>query len=449
MQLRTDTIAALSTPPGRGALAVLRLSGHLAHSIAQRLCARWPNRARECVLTDLSDPSNGDLIDTVMLTRFDSPASYTGEAMVEISCHGGVVVTHEILAVLLREGARQADPGEFTQRAVLNGKMDLLQAEAISDLIEAATRSHRQVATSHLDGGLTRRISGLREGLLDLEALLAYDVDFPEEDDGPVARDRIDETAKRVQASIEGLIATAPLGEVIRSGAVVVIAGAPNAGKSSLFNALLGVQRAIVTEIPGTTRDALEALVERSPWPIRLVDTAGLRATGDRLEQLGIEVSERHLRAAHLVLACATSPEEMRETCAAVRGHATAPIVEVYTKRDLPSAPDIPDGAMAVSAQTRSGLEAMLLAVDDILASSLGELPVDGTIITRERQRAALQQAAAEVASFRHAWGDQQFPATISAVHIRSAVTALDELIGSIDVEDVLSRVFQSFCVGK
>ncbi len=449
MQIRSDTIAAISTAPGRGALAVVRVSGNDAHHIVQPLCARWPSEPRTCLRTTLRDASDLREVDTVLVTRFDAPASYTGEAMAEISCHGGTVVSHEVLALLISRGVRQAEPGEFTQRAVLNGKLDLLQAEAIGDLIDAATSAQRRVATAHLHGGLTRRIAALREIFLDLEALLAYDVDFPEEDDGPIARERIDAAAVTALEAIGTLQATAPLAEVIRSGAVVVIAGAPNAGKSSLFNALLGSERAIVTEIPGTTRDALEAVVERVPWPIRLVDTAGLRDTADRLERLGIEMSERHLKSAHLVLACATTAQEMMQTREGVSALTASPILSVYTKHDLQPDLTVPADSVAVSAEDGSGLTALLTAIEGILGETLGSLPVDGAVLTRERHRIALDRAASELRAFQSAWKEQRLPATIAAVHIRSAVAALDELIGSIDVEHVLARVFQSFCVGK
>jgi tRNA modification GTPase len=354
-----------------------------------------------------------------------------------------------VLEVLLACGARLAEPGEFTRRAVLHGKMDVLQAEGVLELIDARTGAHRALALAQVHGGLSRQVLELRAAVIRVEALLNYDVDFPEEDDGPVPRTRIAAAAQDLVHRLERLAATAPLAEVARDGALVVIAGPPNAGKSSLFNALLGVQRALVTEIPGTTRDAIEARVERAPWPLRLVDTAGLRATDDRLERLGIEVSERHIRAAHIVLACGETPEEAERTAADVRARTDGAVIAVRTKADIPGAFETPDGQLAVSAHQRDGLDALLARIDASMRATLGALPTDGVVLTRVRQQRAIATAAEEVRLFLEAWEAQQLPATIAAVHVRAAVHQLDELIGRVDVEDVLDELFRSFCVGK
>src|SRR2546422_3976900 len=223
---------------------------------------------------------------------------------VEISTHGGLLVPAEAVAALVAAGARLARPGEFTRRAVLNGKLDLLQAEATADLIDAGSPAQRRRALQQLDRGLSGRLAALRAELLELEALIAYDIDFPEEDEGPVSPARVTAAWRAVRERIAGLVATAPEGERLREGALLVIAGRPNAGKSSLFNALLGRERAIVTEVPGTTRDAIEAYAVIAGFPFRLVDTAGLRDSGDRVEEIGIEVARQYLGAADLVLVC-------------------------------------------------------------------------------------------------------------------------------------------------
>ena len=288
-----DTIAAIATAPGRGALATVRVSGADAHGIARRVLTPWPEAERVATLARCRHPRTGERLDQAVVTVYAAPRSFTGEPMVELSTHGGHLVPATVLAALLAAGARQALPGEFTRRAVLNGKLDLLQAEAVADLVDARSHAMQRAAIEQLDGGLSRRILALRDALLDLEALIAYDIDFPEEDEGPVSRERVARAIADARAAIEALLATAPAGELVRDGALVVIAGEPNAGKSSLFNALLGESRAIVTELPGTTLDALEAVVDTGRWPLRLVDTAGLREAGDIVERLGIEVSER------------------------------------------------------------------------------------------------------------------------------------------------------------
>jgi len=445
-----DTIVAVASTAGRGAVALVRLSGPDAFSIAGRHLRIWPQDPR---VTHLCDVFDGDQrLDQALVTLFPGPNSFTGEDTVEFSTHGGYLVPSTIVASLISSGARQALPGEFTRRAVLNGKLDILQAEAVGDLIDASSHVMQRTALGQLDGGLSRRLLGLRASLIDLEALLAYDVDFPEEDDGPVPRTRIEEAADRISRSLESLLATAPAGEVIREGAIVVIAGPPNAGKSSLFNALLGRSRAIVTEIPGTTRDALEAVIDSGKWPLRLVDTAGLRETQDRIEQLGIEVSERYLASAHAILACAEDLTSLEETVDLVSKHSTAPVLAVQTKSDLvyirdekrPHRVGIP-----VSAETGLGLQELLGAIDDTLDKRHGEIAPDLPVLTRARHRKAISTARSEVEEFTKAWREEKLPATVAAVHLRTAVGALEELIGSVEVEDVLDRVFSSFCVGK
>ena len=257
-----DTIVAVATPSGRGALALVRLSGPDAFAIAGKHLRPSPLQPRVTQLCGVHD--GNELLDQALVTLFPGPNSFTGDDTVEFSTHGGYLVPSSVVAALISSGARQALPGEFTRRAVLNGKLDILQAEAIGDLIDARSQTMRRTALGQLDGGLSRRLLQLRSSLIDLEALIVYDIDFPEEDDGPVSRERVDKAATDIALSLEALLATAPTGELIREGAIVVIAGPPNAGKSSLFNALLGRSRAIVTEMPGTTRDALEAVIERA-----------------------------------------------------------------------------------------------------------------------------------------------------------------------------------------
>ena len=443
-----DTIVAIATAPGRGAIAVIRLSGPQAFSIAARHVRDWPRQPRVAHLAVFFD--GNERLDEILVTAFPAPHSYTGEDVVEISTHGGYVVPSSVVAALSASGARQAVAGEFTRRAVLNGRLDILQAEAVGDLIDASSRAMQNAALSQLDGGLSRRLAALRNELLGLEALIAYDIDFPEEDDGPIPRERIETATTHVLASVEALLATAPAGEIIREGAVVVIAGPPNAGKSSLFNALLGKSRAIVTEIAGTTRDALEAVVDGGKWPLRLVDTAGLRDTADRIERLGIEVSERYLAAAEVVLACAETARDVEATLAFVSARSKAAIIPIVTKADLVTTRhDLPSGWLSVSAETSLGLPELLSRIESSIDDQQGPRASDVPLLTRARHKHALELARAEISDFCRAWTDDKLPPTVAAVHLRTAVTALEELVGAVDVEDVLDRVFSSFCVGK
>jgi tRNA modification GTPase len=394
----------------------------------------------------------GEVLDQALVTLFPGPNSFTGDDTVEFSTHGGHLVPSSVIAALISSGARQALPGEFTRRAVLNGKLDILQAEAIGDLIDASSQTMQRTALGQLDGGLSRRLLVLRDSLIDLEALIVYDIDFPEEDDGPISRERVENAATDIVESLKILLATAPAGELIREGAVVVIAGRPNVGKSSLFNALLGRSRAIVTEIPGTTRDALEAVIDSGKWPLRLVDTAGLRETDDRIERLGIEVSERYLADAHVILACAESPEQLEETIDVIARDSSAPVIAVRTKADLVAKREKPADArpnIVVSAETGLGLQDLLEAIDEVLREKHGEIVPELPILTRARHRHALTVACSEIEQFLRAWKEQNLPATIASIHLRTAVSALEELIGTVEVEDVLDRVFSSFCVGK
>jgi tRNA modification GTPase len=450
----SDPIVALATPPGRSALAVVRVSGVGAFEVAGR-CLRpfRPDPPRAARRARLVHPVADDLIDDVLAACFPAPRSYTGQDLVEISTHGGLLVPAEAVAALVAAGARPAHPGEFTRRALLNGKLDLLQAEATADLIDAGSPAQRRRALHQLDRGLSARLEALRAGIIDLEALIAYDIDFPEEDEGPVRPERVEAAWWAVRDRIAGLLATAAEGERLREGALLVIAGRPNAGKSSLFNALLGRERAIVTEIPGTTRDAIEAYTVIEGFPFRLIDTAGLRESDDRVERIGIEVARRYLGAADLVLFCRDAACGMGGADASERdeffAQCGAPVVIVHTKIDLvdPRTAGPPD-RLEVSAVTGEGLDLLRRRLAEMAFGRLLELGDVEPVVTRARHRGALERALAEIDGFRTAQA-QGVDAAAAATHLRAAVGALDDLIGAITPDDVLDRVFASFCVGK
>lgn len=447
----TDVIAAIATPPGRSAIALIRVSGQGCHAAAakvlQPFAAQPYRRARRAKAVD---PRTGETLDQVLYTVFAAPASYTGEDMVEIGTHGGLFVPAGVLAALFAAGARQAAPGEFTRRAVLNGKLDLLQAEAVSDLIEAATPAQRRAALRQLDRGLSRRIERLREQVLELEALVSYDIDFPEEDSGPVPPERVEAAAAALLEALQSLLATAGDGEKLRAGALVVIAGRPNAGKSSLFNALLGSERAIVTEIPGTTRDAIEAMASLGGFPFRLVDTAGLRDSEDRIERLGIEVSRRYLEAADLVLFCVEAGRDLEPDEKKFAQELGDRALLVRTKADLLPAPpgSSGQGELWVSALTGLGLDRLRDRLAERAFSGLAEGGDVAAVITRERHRLALERALEEINSFVRA-RREGIEAAVAATHLRAAVSSLEELIGVVSTEDILDRIFSTFCVGK
>jgi len=452
-----DTIAAISTGPGAGAIAMVRVSGPEAGEVLLQLAPALdeipaPRMAR---VIDVCEPDDGEVIDRAVATYYRKPESYTGEDVVELTCHGGVMAPRLVLSACLAAGARQAEAGEFTKRAYLRGKLDLIQAEAVSDLIDARSRAFHRAALRHMERGLSARITGLRESLVHLESLLVHHIDFPEEDEPPVALNVIAEEAKRVVQELDALLATAPEGELLREGALTVFAGRPNAGKSSVFNALLGEERAIVTEEPGTTRDALEEAVQLSGFPFRLVDTAGLRESEGRVEQLGIEVALRYLKGADIVLFCIPAPEETSEEDRSFLEKITAPVVLLETKVDLANGPgrDTTElrglaGAIRVSASSGQGLDQIRQLLPELaysgLVGSLGDQP----ILTRQRHIRALKIARSEVELFRSSLKDG-LPAEIASTHLRPAETALEEVLGVITVDDVLDVVFREFCVGK
>ncbi len=441
------TIVALSTPLGRGGLAIVRLSGTAVRSIAASLLVPVPTAIRHATRCSVR-AHDGVKIDDAVAILYTAPHSFTGEDLLEITTHGGTIAPIMVVAAAITAGARTAEPGEFTRRAVLNGKLDLLQAEAVGDIIDARSSAAYKLALRQLDGGLSRRINELREQLLLLEAQIAYDIDFPEEDDGPIPRERILSSTDEVIDSLEALLRSGKQGALVHDGALVVLAGAPNVGKSSLFNALLGEARAIVTEVPGTTRDAIEAVLDMPQWPLRLVDTAGLHETSDVVEALGIEASSRYLRRAHVVLACVDANDGF-DVVEQLKAYTDAPIVVVRTKSDLVSERKHIGVDVFVSANTGEGLRSLLQAVEERLSLAHGGLPSDAPLLVRTRHQAAIRSATEEVRHFLGAWRDEMLPAAVVATHIHEAVAELSSLIGAVKTDDILDVVFRNFCVGK
>jgi tRNA modification GTPase len=459
-----DTIVARSTAPGVGAIAVVRMSGPDAFAVLRGVAPEIDEvdpPPRSAHVLRIVDPTDGRTVDQALVTRFQGPDSYTGEDLVEISCHGGVLVPRLVLDACLAAGARQAEPGEFTRRAYLRGRLDLVQAEAVGDLIHARSRALHRASVDQLDRGLSERIGQLREAVIGLEALLAHHVDFPEEDEPPVPLDDVRRRAADVEDRLERLVATAPEGELLREGALVVLAGRPNVGKSSLYNALLGRDRAIVTEVPGTTRDALEADVELGGYPFRLVDTAGLRESGDEVERLGIEVTRRYMDQADVLLFCVEAGRPlMRDERSFLEGLEGRVVVLVETKGDRIGEVSGPRGAtdavseapglaiVRVSSTTGEGLDSLVARLTELVYSGLVRVDQGEPVITRRRHARALTEALQAVRAFGAAL-DEGVPAELASTQLRTAESALEDLLGVISTDDVLDVVFRDFCVGK
>lgn len=444
----TATIAAVSTPPGEGALAVVRLSGPEAVAIADKIfrgkhkLSNAPTHLQQ-VGEIIQDDS---VIDQVLVVVHRAPASYTGEDVVEISCHGGVLVTTRVWEACLRAGARAARPGEFTERAFLHGKMDLTQAEAVIDLIRAQTDLALRSAAEQLEGRLGEKVTQLREDLVSLIAHLEAYIDFPDEDIEPdVGADflsRLDQIRKQCEA----LLATADQGRIFREGVRVVIYGATNAGKSSLFNRLLGFPRAIVSETPGTTRDTIEELIKLGGIAFRLTDTAGLRTqTSGPIEDEGIARTERSLANADLVLHIVDASEPKPAEFGSQVSEAT--VLLLLNKNDLPLHPDWKHSdALRISCTEENGLTGLEEAI--LGAVSEKRWDVSSAVAINARHGDCLRRALAACDAARQALVQNLAPEFV-AEDLRTALQAFGEIIGRTDTERILDAVFATFCIGK
>ncbi len=438
-----DTIAAISTPFGEGAIAVLRMTGPCSVAIAETLF-RSSKRASEVAsrVQQFGKILDGErVLDDVLLTVFRAPASYTGEEMVEIACHGGILVTRRILGLLLASGARSATAGEFTQRAFLNGKMDLTQAEAVMDLIKAQTDLALRAATEQLEGRLGERVRDIRENLLGLLAHVEAHIDFPEEDIDPEVGQALLARLATSQAGIRALLQTADQGRVLREGVRTVIYGAPNVGKSSLLNLLLGYERAIVSEIPGTTRDTIEEVINLRGIPLRLVDTAGVRESADAVEREGIARTLQHLERADLVL-------NVVDASAPRRSDIEPRHLLVLNKVDLGEHPDWASvSGVRFSCRNSRGMEEL---ADAIFTRAMGQsMTASGfTVAINARHQASLATAE-RFANAAQTALEESVSAEFVSIELRAALDAIGDVVGRVDTEDLLGKIFSTFCLGK
>jgi tRNA modification GTPase len=457
-----DTIAAVATPIGEGGLGVIRVSGPRAGFIVGAVFRDRRGLPVESLPShrvrfgNIIDPRTGAKLDEVLVTYMRAPHSYTCEDVVEISAHGGIGVMARLLEALIASGARLAEPGEFTKRAFLNGRLDLSQAEAVIDLIRARTEeSHRQ-ALAQLEGGLSQAIRAMREDVLEVLAYVEGAMEFPEEDLELLPWGALLAKARHVEERITALLDTFQTGRVLREGVQVVIAGRPNVGKSSLFNALLAANRAIVTPVPGTTRDVLEEVVNLRGYPFRLVDTAGIRSSADPVEQEGIGRARTSLESADLVLLVLDRSEpltaEDEEAIAAVQGQR---VQVVLNKADLPPllamdelqirCPKWPK--VAVSCKERQGFERLTEAMVEAVLHGQ-QRPREGPVLTKLRHWEALQYARQSLHRATAGMA-QRLSGEFIALDLREALEWLGEIVGLNYTEDLLDKIFSEFCIGK
>ena len=432
-----DTIAAIATPPGRGGIGVVRISGPKVPEISSLVVGSLPapREARDARVRN----ARGEEIDEGLALYFPAPHSYTGEAVLELQGHGGPVVMQTLLRACLDAGARLAEPGEYTRRAFLNGRLDLAQAEAVADLIEASSEQAARAALRSLSGEFSAAVQALASRLVELRALTEAMLDFPEEEVDVVHRTDAASRLGNVGKALDEVLARSREGSLLRSGIHVVLAGRPNVGKSSLLNRLAGEERAIVTPIAGTTRDALREPIQIEGVPLTLVDTAGLRESADEVERLGVERTRRELALADLVLVV----EEAGAAPRSLPPIATrAERILVYNKLDLAPRFARPQGALAVSAKTGQGLEELRSA---ILAAAGWSATGESVFLARERHLRALEKARAHLDAARRELERWE----VFAEELRLAHTALGTITGEFTSDDLLGEIFGRFCIGK
>ena len=456
-----DTIAAISTPAGEGGISIIRISGDDAVDVAARIY-RGKNLAKVDTNTinygHIVDHETGDDVDEVMVSVMRAPKTYTKENIVEINCHGGIVATNKILQMVLSNGARMAEPGEFTKRAFLNGRIDLSQSEAVMDLIEAKTDRSMKVAISQLDGNLSHLIRNLRQDILDVLAQVEVNIDYPEYDDVETMTSRLlREKAEQVHAQIDQLLVTAKQGKILRDGLATSIIGRPNVGKSSLLNHLLHEDKAIVTDVPGTTRDVLEEYVNVRGVPLKLIDTAGIRETEDKVEKIGVDRSRKAIENSDLVMLVLNASEQLtaedRELIDATAGKQR---IVVLNKTDLPQRIELEEvkhlvggkNIISTSAIQASGLQELEELIAHIFFNEGIESSQNDVVVTNARHIGLLNQANAALKSVVDGL-DSGLPVDLVQIDMTNCWDLLGEITGDSYQDELLDQLFSQFCLGK
>jgi tRNA modification GTPase len=446
----TDTIVAIATPPGRGGIGVVRVAGPDAVSILTTLTGVDPLQARHATFTRLTSPSDGSVIDHVVVTWFQAPHSYTGDDVVEVSGHGSPAVLQQIVDLVCEHGARLAGPGEFTFRAYTNGRLDLVQAEAVADLIEAVTPLQARVAVDQLEGTLTKRIAEIDAQLFEVAAKLEASLDFPDEGYHFITRDDARTGLEQSEALLDALLKDGRRGRLIREGRLVVIAGRPNVGKSSLFNALVGTGRAIVTPVAGTTRDVLTEVVDINGVPITLVDTAGVRDALDEIEAEGVRRAHEARQIAALTLVVLDGSQPLDADDLALVSDVPEPRIIVVNKSDKVQEWSRIEGAssavMRVSAKSGDGLDELRKT---IVASLSGHEDLRDTPMVSNQRHLQCAQTARDAVARASVAIEAGATEEIVLAELWDARQALETLTGRRTADDVLAHIFSHFCIGK
>ncbi len=456
---KEDTIAAIATPAGEGGVGIVRVSGPDAERIAAALFVRAEGKngnlkSHMLHYGTIRDPKSDKILDQVLLTIMRRPRSYTGEDVVEVHCHGGVFVVHRILGLVLAQGVRHAEPGEFTKRAFLNGRLDLAQAEAVLDLIAARTEKGADLALSQIKGELSNWIGDLREQLLDILAQVEAAIDFPEEEIELLERPALVAKIDALRDKITIITGTYEWGRLFREGAKVCICGRPNVGKSSLFNALLGAERVIVTPIPGTTRDVIEESINLDGLPIVLWDTAGIRDTADQVEQIGVDLSREHLEKSEAAVVVLDGSASLTDEDIIFLSSTTKKMgLIAINKIDLEQRVDrgqlrqiVGDKKIVtVSATLGHGLQELRKSLRELILHTDMEPPF---VLTNLRHKSALLCGEQALADAGLALEETQ-PPELVAVALQQARESLEEVVGVIQKDDVLELIFSKFCIGK
>ena len=457
------TIVALATPTGRSGIGVVRVSGASSVAILQDLVSEtnFQPEPRHAHLAKLIDRTSGETIDSAVVTFFKAPNSFTGEDVVEISCHGSPVLLRQVIDICLANGARMADPGEFTLRALANGRIDLAEAEAIRDLIDAQTTAAARQAVRQMQGEFSEQLGPLKDDLLDVIVILESSIEFVEDDLPEVQTQNVRNKLITIRDAVAQLAATFTVGHLIREGLRVAIVGRPNVGKSSLFNALLGTDRAIVTDIAGTTRDQLHERFVVDGIPISLIDTAGLRVTEDRVEKIGVERSRRTMADADIVVVMLDASEEITdedhaiiESVAAVNyivainkiDKAPSWDIDHLTAADNSRLTNLRDKLVAISARTGEGLDDLRHAI--VHPFGVEDATTQGFLVTDARHHDLLTRARDEIGESLVSL-DARMSEEIILVGLHNALRYLGEITGETTTEDMLSRIFSTFCIGK